>query len=209
MRYRGMKEIYSIVAVMIFLLAVFVSVVACTHWQEYDDGIRIFMAVMLCIPIVGLYFVISRLRHPSCYAEIRADGVHVFSRQAGELAFIDWKDVADYRYIKYDIDAPHIPYDLLIFQRSAPFGDQSISMLRKYRTKDIEKIVQYRLDELMEKLYAGTMSAEEFKNLPYLFLASEGKSDKEPTSKLEKLVRARRVACRKTEGGVEEISQEI
>ena len=104
MRYRGMKEIYSIVAVLIFLLAVFVSVVACTHWQEYDDGIRIFMAVMLCIPIVGLYFVISRLRHPSCYAEIRADGVHVFSRQAGELAFIDWKDVADYRYIKYDID---------------------------------------------------------------------------------------------------------
>lgn len=205
MRYRGMKEVYSIVAVMTFLVEVFFVIVVCTHWQDYDDGIRIFMAVMLCIPIAGLYFVISRLRHPSCYAEIRADGVHIFARDAGELAFIDWKDVTDCRYVYNDIDAPHVSYDLLIFQRVAPFGDQSISMLRKYRAKDIEKIVQYRLDELMRKLHEGKMTVEDFKNLPFLFLVSEGKSHKEPMSKTEKLWQARRLACHKAEGEAEDI----
>ena len=157
------------------------------------------MAVELCIAVVGLCYALSRARHPSCYAEVRADGVHVFSGEAGELAFIDWKDVADYRYIPHDIDAPHIDYDLLIFQRAAAFGDKSISMLRKYRTADIERIAPYRLDEQMEKLQTGTMTVEEFKSLPYLFLVSEGKSYKEPVSKTEKLWRARRMACREAE----------
>ena len=201
MKYHGMKDLFRIVAIPLFAWAVWASVVCCLRWQKFDGGTRIFMLVSLCIPIAGLCYVFSRLRHPSCYAELRADGLHVFSKESGELAFIDWNDVTDYRLVRNDIDAPHITYDLLIFRRAAPFGAQSISMLRKYRMADVERIARFRLDEQMEKLHEGTMTAEEFKNLPYLFLVTDYEFEKNPVSKTEKLWRARRMACRAAVGG--------
>lgn len=206
MRYRGMKDVYSIVAVMFFLLEVSAVIFVCAKWQDFDNGIRIFMVVLLCMPLAVLYFVFSRLRHQSCHADIREDGIHVFSKAARELAFIDWMDVTDHKNVIPDIDAPSVSYDLLIFQRAAPFGDKLITMLRTYRVADIEKIAKYRLDEQMQKLNEGTMTAEEFKNLPYLFLVADyefgGKWFGNPTSKIERLWSARRQSVTQTTNNI-------
>ena len=129
MKYHGMKDLFRIVAIPLFAWAVWAAVVCCLRWQKFDGGTRIFMLVSLCIPIAGLCYVFSRLRHPSCYAELRADGLHVFSKESGELAFIDWNDVTDYRLVRNDIDAPHITYDLLIFRRG-PGGLAALDLPR-------------------------------------------------------------------------------
>ena len=195
MRYRGMTELNIIYSVLFFFMAVYGGIVTFTRWQDLDNGVRVFMAIMFCIPIAGLFYSISRILHPSCYAEIRDEGICIFSKEAGELTFIDWKDVRDYRYVDFDVDAPHIPYDLLIFQRTAPFGDnKSISMLKRYRAAETSTITKYRLDELMQKLHEGTMTVEEFKNLPYLFLVSIRKDyrKREEPTEIEQLWRARR-----------------
>ena len=211
MKYNGMKEGYCVLAVVLLsIFTVAFLIRSCISWKNSDNAVRVCLLILFCILIAGFWFVISLLRHPSCYAELRADGIHVFSKEAGELAFLDWNDAKDHRLITPDPGAPKFSYDLLILQRAAPFGDQTISMLRKYRMADVEKIAPYRLDEQMQKLREGTMTAEEFKNLPYLFFVADfeysvwKKGAPYPYSKAEKLWRARRMECRAAEEGPED-----
>ena len=202
MKYQGIRTVYIIFAILLPILAVYGAAVSILRWEDSDVGVRVFLVVELCAILAALFYVLFSLRRPSCYAELRADGIHVCSKEAGELAFLDWNDVKDHRLVTPDLDAPHISYDLLILQRAAPFGDQTISMLRKYRMADIGKIAPYRLDEQMQKLREGSMTAEEFKNLPYLFFVADfefinfKKGFSYPVSKAEKLWRARRMECR-------------
>ena len=209
MKYQGMREGYCVLAaVLLSVFTVAFLIRSCISWKNSDNAVRVCLLILFCILIAGFWFVISLLRHPSCYAEFRADGIHVFSKEAGELAFLDWNDAREHRLVTPDLGAPRFSYDLLILQRAAPFGDQTISMLRKYRMADIGKIAPYRLDEQMQKLREGTMTAEEFQHLPYLFLVADQEYDKKgylfPSRKVETLWRARRMECRAAEDGPED-----
>ena len=211
MKYRGMKEVYICLGVMFSFLTVDGAVAAFTRWNDCDAGVNALMLVMLCISVIGAVYFLSCLRQPPVRTEFRADGIHVLSKEGGELASIDWNDVKDFRYVTPDVSATKIVYALLILQRAASFGGKSISMFRKHRLSDAGRIAENSLDELAAKLAAGTMSAEEFKSVPFIFAVSESSYYKsgffQPDRTVEKLWRARRMECRAAEGGAED-SQE-
>ena len=201
MKHRGMTELQLARLFVILMMMVAGIVGIITLWQDSDTGLRVTVIVIICAVIAGVTVILYHLLHPAVYAESRADGIHVFSRKAGQLAFIDWKDVKDYRVVLRALDAPKIYYDLLILQRDAMFGDKPISMFRKYRYADEQRISEHRLDELMGKLYAGTMTAEEFRNQPFIFMISE------QTPVFKKMWRKRRKEFRLKEDGAEDVPQ--
>ena len=125
-----------------------------------------------------------------------------------DCSHLDWKDVKDFRYVTPDVSATKIVYALLILQRAASFGGKSISMFRKHRLSDAGRIAENSLDELAAKLAAGTMSAEEFKSVPFIFAVSERSYYKsgffQPDRTVEKLWRARRMECRAAQSGAED-----
>ena len=208
MKYRGMKEVYICLGVMFSFLTVYGAVAAFTRWNDCDAGVNALMLVMLCISVIGAVYFLSCLRQPPVRTEFRADGIHVLSKEARELAFIDWKDVKDFRYVTPDVSATKIVYALLILQRAASFGGKSISMFRKHRLSDAGRIAENSLDELAAKLAAGTMSAEEFKSVPFIFAVSESSYYKSgffrPDRTVENLWRARRMECRAAQSGAED-----
>ena len=203
MKYHGMKAVYGFFAFLFLIMIGFSLFALCSRWPDCDAGIRSFLVLTLCAAIAGFVLFLNRLFYPAVYTEFRADGLHVLSREAGELGFIDWNDVKDCRSVSFDPMKVTvcIYYTLLILQWDAKFGNNPISVCRKYRQEDVETITEYRLDEQMKKLAEGTMSAEEFRNLPYLFLVTEGsfryflRSYDRPTEIIEKLWRARRREC--------------
>ena len=210
MKYRGMKEVYICLGVMFSFLTVYGAVAAFTRWNDCDAGVNALMLVMLCISVIGAVYFLSCLRQPPVRTEFRADGIHVLSKEARELAFIDWKVVKECREIT--CDPMHVTfkvfYTLLILQWDAKFGQNPISMCREYRQADVETIEKHRLDELARKLAEGSMSAEEFQNQPYIFLVSDYRLDKKGGCKLTnetiKLWRERRKACRAAQSGAED-----
>ncbi len=205
MKYRGMKEIYICLLIPLSALAVYQTVVIFTEWQDCDYGVRAFMLISLCIVVSLLVYFLTCLHRPAAYPEFRSDGLHVVSRQAGELAFIDWMDVKDCREVTYD--PMHVTvcvyYTLLILQWDAKFGRNPISMCREYRQADVETIERHRLDDLVNQLAQGTMTAEEFENQPYIFLVSDYKYDRKgywkPSDKIKKLWKTRRKECLRDE----------
>ena len=210
MKYRGMKEVYICLGVIFSFLTVYGAVVTFTRWNDGDAGVNALMLVMLCISVIGAVYFLSCLRQPPVRTEFRADGIHVLSKEARELAFIDWKDVKECREVA--CDPMHVTvkvsYTLLIFQRGAIFGRNPISMCREYRQADVETIEKHWLDELARKLAEGSMSAEEFQNQPYIFLVSDYRLDKKGGCKLTnetiKLWRERRKTCRAAQSGAED-----
>ena len=208
MKYRGMKEVYICLGVMFSFLTVYGAVAAFTRWNDCDAGVKAMLLVMLCISVIGAVYFLSCLRQPPVRTEFRADGIHVLSKEARELAFIDWKDVKDFRYVTPDVSATKIVYALLILQRAASFGGKSISIFRKHRLSDAGRIAENSLDELAAKLAAGTMSAEEFKSVPFIFAVSESSYYKsgffQPDRTVENLWRARRMECRAAQSGAED-----
>ena len=208
MKYRGMKEVYICLGVMFSFLTVDGAVAAFTRWNDCDAGVKAMLLVMLCVSVIGLLYFLSCLRQPPVRTEFRADGIHVLSKEARELAFIDWKDVKDFRYVTPDVSATKIVYALLILQRAASFGGKSISIFRKHRLSDAGRIAENSLDELAAKLAAGTMSAEEFKSVPFIFAVSESSYYKsgffQPDRTVENLWRARRMECRAAQSGAED-----
>ena len=212
MKYHGMKTVYCVFAFILLSIIGFNLFALCYRWPDYDTCIRVFLILMLCAEIAGFVFVLTRFYQPPVYTEFRADGLHVLSRNAGELGFIDWNDVKDCRRVSCDRKkvAVFIYYTLLIFQWDAKFGKNPISMCRKYQQEDVEAIKEHRLDEQMKKLAEGTMSAEEFRSMPYLFLVchvgNEVDTYEKQTREIERLCSARRRECgaaedRETEDG--------
>ena len=189
MKYQGIRTVYIIFAILLSVMAVYGAAVSILRWEDYDVGVRVFLVVELCAIFAALFYVLFSLRRPVSSAEFRADGIHMLSKEAGELGFLDWKDVKDCRLIS--CEAYHVGYVLLILQWAAPFGGKPVSMCRNYRLSDMGTIQQHRLDELTQKLAEGTMKAEELKDLPYLFFVADDSMEKYLA-----LWRARRMACR-------------
>ena len=145
----------------------------CIYWHDSSTRLRVTMLIILIAVVACEMVILFRLLRPAVYAESRKDGIHVILREAGELVYLDWADVKDYRVVYRGLSAPKINYDLLILQRDAMFADKPIHKLRVYQLADEPAISDHRLDELMEKLHMGTMTVDEFKNQPYIFMISE------------------------------------
>ena len=174
MKYRGSTEVNLVGAIPILWMVWWGLFGTLSNSQDSKRNVKIALIVIAVIVVGVFLFFLLRYLRPSLYADFREDGIHVIAGKKGELAFIDWNDVKECRGIPRTLDAPKIFYGLLIFQRNAPFGDRPISTFRKHRMADSAEISKHTLDAKMEQLREGTITAEEFKNQPYLFFIGNG-----------------------------------
>ena len=165
MRYQPQKYPYLFVAVLLVLSAAFLAVLLLRD-PFYDA--RDFWVVLAvdCVPLLGTAGVLCCLALRSgAWAMIEDDGIHIFSKKKGELIFLLWADARACRPVgvykttgamlifRYDMTVRGKP--LATYEGQPPLGAIAD---------------RYLLDKLMFRLARGKMTAEEFRDLPFLIV---------------------------------------
>ena len=165
MRYQPQKPRYLFVAVLL-VLYVALSLVLLFRDPLPDSGDFWLAAAIDCVPLLGFAGLLCYLAFRSgAYAMIEEDGIRIFSKKKGELIFVPWADARACRAVnaykttgamlifRYDMTVRGKP--LATYEGQPPLGAIAD---------------RYLLDKLMFRLARGKMTAEEFRDLPFLIV---------------------------------------
>lgn len=171
MRYQPQKSSYLTCAIIILFSGVAMALIILSPYfgasKAEDLRLALFsFAYMLAIAGVMCYYAFRS----GAYAMIEEDGIHIFSRKQGELVFVPWTDARDCRPISiYRTTAL-----MMFFRYDETFCGKPLATYQGYPRPGERLIRKYLLDKLMFRLARGKMTAEEFRNLPLLFLVTDG-----------------------------------
>ena len=117
----------------------------------------------------GLFLLCRALRRSrKSYTMIQDDGIHIFSRKNEKLTFIPWESVKACKLVNAE---GRFAYLMLIFQYNATYARRPVALYKEGLRPTYKEVWQHRLDECTDKLAKGTLTEEEFKQIPYLLLA--------------------------------------
>ena len=129
------------------------------------------VGILIAAYLAFLGYVLYQAFHPAVYAMFEDDGLHVISREKGELAFAAWRDVRSFRVP--GLYYRRTPVMLLIFRYDATFAGKPLAVYQGYPVPKEAEICEYLLDDVMLRLESGEMTAEEFHGLPLLIAFAE------------------------------------
>lgn len=165
MKYQPQKYPYLFVAVLLVLAVALVAVLllqdpfydACDFW--------VVLAVD-CVPLLGIAGVLCYLALRSgAWAMIEDDGIRIFSKKKGELIFVPWADARACRAV----NAYKTTGAMLIFRYDTTVRGKPLATYEGQ--PPLGAIAdRYLLDKLMFRLARGKMTAEEFRDLPFLIV---------------------------------------
>ena len=166
MRYQPQKHPYLFISVLLVLYAAFLSVLL---FQEpfYDARDNWVVLAVCCVLLPGIAGVLCyQALRSGAWAMIEDDGIHIFSRKQGKLVFVPWADARACRPVgvykttgamlifHYDMTVCGKP--LATYEGQPPLGERIVN--------------KHLLDKLVFRLARGKMTAEEFRDLPFLIV---------------------------------------
>ena len=165
MKYQPKKYPYLFVAVLLVLLDVFLTIL---QFQESNFDARDDWVVLAvdCVPLLGIAGVLCCLALRSgAWAMIEDDGIRIFSKKKGELIFLPWTDARACRAVNaYKTTGAMLIFHYDMTVRGKPLatyeGQPPLGAIAD----------RYLLDKLMFRLARGKMTAEEFRDLPFLIV---------------------------------------
>ena len=163
-----MKRIYGILSFVILPGIIYFALRFCSRRPYVTNDIRTTVIITLFLSVcLGLYVLYLFVR-PTSFAMIQDEGIHIFSPKNEELALIPWESV---KMCKRVSSEGRFSYLMLIFQFDATYAKHPVALCKEGQRPAYEEVWQHRLDECMDKLSRGTLTEEEFKQIPYLLLA--------------------------------------
>ena len=165
MRYQPQKYPYLFVAVLLVLYAAFLAVLLLRD-PFYDARDFWVVLAVCCVPLPGIAGVLCyQALRSGAWAMIGDDGIRIFSKKKGELIFVPWANARACR----PVNAYKTTGAMLIFRYDMTVRGKPLATYEGQ--PPLGAIAdRYLLDKLMFRLARGKMTAEEFRDLPFLIV---------------------------------------
>ena len=188
MKYQYIRERNFILLIPFSLMLIFGLCVEVRNWQEDPPELRVLMVLVLLLNLAVIFYLLYFALRSAAYAEILEDGIHVISKEQGEIMVIPWEKVKDCRQFSASVQARR--FILLPLRWNATFCGKPLSTYKGSPPPQYRDAAPYLLDNLMEKLVRGQMTPEAFQDLPLLLLGI-GQSENEKFEHCRALWRAK------------------
>ena len=165
-KYRGLYFMNILGFSTFLILAVGYAIIAYYQWNNFTSDVRgLFGFLALLILAFFVYFLCQVVRSKA-YAMIQDDGIHIVSKDGGELTSIAWEDVQDCVFVPYS----RVAFLMLVMRWDVTFRGMPIASYHGYPRPKDKEVKAYLLDRQMEKLARGKMTPEELHELPVIML---------------------------------------
>ena len=170
MRYQPQKTTDLFIAVLLLIGVAIIAVMTISD-PLFSGSEKLMITAICCVPLLVISGIMCCYAFRSgAYALIEEDGIHIFSRKQGELVFAPWTDARDCRQSGIWTASAA----MLVFRYDATVCGKPLASYPGHPQLKYKEAKEYLLDELMFRLARGKMTAEEFRNLPLLFLVTDG-----------------------------------
>ena len=167
MRYPNAKK--DSVSCGIFAIIWLFFLISALHVLHDEPGAQIFSVCCLVFVAAVMASLAYRDLGAGVYAQIVEDGIHIISRQKGELSIVPWEDALECRHVYLG----NLGYGLMLVFRDDP--SVCVKSPKKpnglWFPSDRTKTM-YRLNEVMFRLGHGKMTPQELHDLPVLIFST-------------------------------------
>ena len=171
MKYQPQKSTNLFIAILMIVAAAVLVVAVFMEPHLFSTREALLLIASCCTPLLvisGLFFYYAF--RSSAYAMLEDDGIHIYSRKQGELAFIPWTDARDCRQSGVWTASAA----MLVFRYDVTVCGKSLATYSGFPHLPYKAARDYILDKLIFRLARGKMTAEELRDLPLLFLIQDG-----------------------------------
>lgn len=173
MKYSFMRNNYFLIAGALIVAILYIGCICFFMRTDLNVGLLMFFWVALSLYLIPtVYYLWSGLEIHT-YAMIQEDGIHLISRKTGELGLLPWDIFVDCSWGPRGAERKGEAYMVLITRWDVALHGKPANCYRGKLTK--QEVLAYRLDEAMEAIVQGELTAEELKSRPMLLLAAEQK----------------------------------
>jgi len=150
------------------LLVGFFLIVGDPQWQDTTGDVRAFIYILFFLSTLAcIGFPFCQIIRSKAYAMIQIDGIHIVSKDGGELTSIAWEDVQDCVFAHYRRFSAFL---ILVMRWDVSFRGKPIASYHGDPFPRWKEDKAYLLDRQMEKLARGKMTPEELHELPVIML---------------------------------------